>query len=378
MNLRSANRHIRADILSGNAVMLRGHPGIGKSWLAQNVFEWMRKQYPGKRVGLSINFMGTWSVVSGTGLPWKNERDYGNGARTVTDPAIPEWYLAWCPERKALLPADMFDVVLCVLDEWAQGGADIKRMGAELLLSGSIGKWKLPAGSPRIAISNVDSRDGITREFDMLINRVHILDIHSDANVWLEDFAEAPYQWDGKTWNVMPFTKVWVRNNPTVPNEPKPDKQGPWCTFRSLTAWDRFAQNWAEANGGMLPHDDPEFIESTAGYIGHNATSALVRDLQFMVELTPYEDIVADPAGAPVPNRADLMLLMAYTLAGRVSQGDIAPVIEYVDRLPRDLAITFVKSLMRRDYTFQQLPAMQAWIKRNATLIGIISQLVGA
>jgi hypothetical protein len=380
MNLRQLTKHLQADIVAGNAAMVRGQPGLGKTALMKLIHAWMRKHYAGKRVGLSVNFMATWSVVTGTGLPWKGEKDYGCGAgpRTVTDPAMPTWYLAYCAERNAWLPADMFDVVLCVLEEWGQGNADVKRMGSELILTGAIDRWRLPPGSPRIALTNVDSRDGITKEFDLTINRVHVIDAHGDANVWLEDFAEAPYQWEGAKRSVMPFTKVWVKNNPTIPNEPKPDKQGPWCTWRSLTAWDRFAQAWAEAGGGMLPHDDPEFIESTAGYIGHNATAALVRDLQFMIELTPYEDIIADPAGAPVPNRADLMLLMAYTLAGRVSQGDIAPVIEYVDRLPQDLAITFVKSLMRRDYTFQQLPAMQAWIKRNATLIGIISQLVGA
>lgn len=396
MNLRDVEKTTLADFEAGNAVMWRSPPGFGKTEKVNNLIRKLRAKHQGQRFGVSTLFMATASPISLTGLPWKGEllvkqfptvtldankqpvitpQDH---RYTITDPAIPQWYIATDVDTGERLPANLFDVVFVVLEEWGQGEPETKRAAAELLRVGEVNGWRLPAQNYRLALSNNDKRDGVTKEFDFTINRTSILDITGDANVWLEDFADKPYTYAGKTWNTLPATKAWVQQNPEVLFEAKPKEQGPWCTPRSCAATDRYAQVMAQYNGGKVPVDSPVFIEGVNGKMGVAAGTSYVGHLQFAIDLPSYERVVADPQGTPLPTKADLQMLMAYELAGRTQPEHTAQVIEYMSRkgMPQDMRITFVSSLMRRNYqAFINEPAMKAWITANAPLISVIQSL---
>ena len=176
-------------------------------------------------------------------------------------------------------------------------------------------------------------------------------------------------------WQIEPWIKAWALQNPTVLFEPEPKEQGPWCNPRTACAGERYLQVKARRNGGTIPTDDLT-TEMLAGTIGMGAAASMMGFLQFRLQLPSYDDVVNDPKGTPVPNKADLLLLMAYELAGRAKKEHLAECIEYVQRLPKDMAVTFVSALLRRDYkSMIQEPAMQAWINRNASLVSIIASL---
>lgn len=386
MNLRDVFKNTCADFLAGNAVTWIGPPGFGKTDSVGKLTRWMLKTFPNETLGVATIFMATSSPISFTGLPWKGSLNvkWGEGENivdhqyTITDPAIPTWYLARDLRTGQVRPANLFHRVLLVIEEWGQGDAETKRAGAELLLNGGAGKYYLPQGSFRLALSNNDKRDGITKEFDFCINRRGEYPITPDVDVWIEDFADVPYQYAGRTWNVMPVTKAWAKVNPQILFEKKPEQQGPWCTPRSMTMADRYAQVMAEMNGGDIPINDPGFQEGVAGKIGMAATTSYIGHLQFVIELPAYEDVVKDPTGTPVPSKADLQMLMAYELAGRTKTSDLGAVIQYMSRkeMPKDMSVTFVSSLVRRDYkSMIEQPAMQAWISKNASLVSLISSL---
>lgn len=394
MNLRTAFRQLQADILAGNAAILEGPPGFGKTDLMGKLAKWwlmyVKTKKPDARVGFSCFFMATQTPIGFTGLPWKGVRTFKHPLTneevtfTVTDPAIPGWYMATDLETGEVRPANLFDTVLLVIEEWGQGAPETKRAGAEVLRVGGTPPFYLPSGefpSPRVACSNNDTRDGVTKEFDFIIGRRASRRITGDVTVWLEDFAERPYTWAGKTWNVLPVTKMWARNNPEVLFEAKPEKQGPWCNPRSLTMADRYVQSITELSGGVIPIQDSGFVEGLEGYIGMGATVSYTSNLQFMLELPQYADVVADPKGTPVPKKADLQMLMAYQLAQHCQKPDLPQVIEYMTkksdpRMPQDMAVTFISSLLRRDYkSFVNEAPMQAWIAKNAHLVSIIASL---
>src|SRR5258708_7475043 len=130
MNLRTVFKHLTCNILAGNASILKGPPGFGKTDLMGKVATWLVSKNPRKRVGMSCFFMATQSPIGFTGLPWKGEREYGDGTKwTVTDPAIPQWFMATDLATGDVRPASMFDVVLLIIEEWGQGGPETKRAG---------------------------------------------------------------------------------------------------------------------------------------------------------------------------------------------------------------------------------------------------------
>lgn len=380
MNLRECFTHIKANFLAGNAVVLQGPPGFGKTDLMRKVAAWMEQQHPGKRCGVSTFFMATQTPIGFTGLPWRGERTW-NGPDgidhkyTITDPAIPQWYMVTDVKTGEVLPASLFDIVLLIIEEWGQGSAETKRAGAEVLRAGGTPPFYLPAGSYRIALSNVDARDGVTKEFDFIIGRRAELTVTPDVDVWLEDFADHPYDWQGKTWEVMPVTKAWAKGNPAVIFEEKPKKQGPWTNPRTVASADRYAQVMASFNKGIIPANDHGFIEGLRGHLGMAGTQSYASSLQFLLDLPHLEDIVANPTKCPVPTRADLQMLMAYELAGRVKVEHLPEVLTYMSRLPQDLSVTFVSSLLRRDYSILNEPAMEVWTAKNARLVTVITAI---
>jgi hypothetical protein len=379
MDLRTVRKHCIAEFNAGNAVILKGPPGFGKTDLSMILFEEMCKLHAGKRCGLLTTFIATKQSVDAGGLPWKGERTFNGKTYTVTDPAAPEWYISVASNDGTVgLPAECYDICMLVLEEWGQGEAETKRAFAEILRAGGTPPYYMPAGSWRLALSNVDKTDGVTKEFDFIIGRRAEYEVTGDVNVWIEDFADKPYNWQGKTWQTMPVTKVFAKQHPTTLFEPKPKVQGPWCNPRSLCMWDRYTQCIMADNNGEIPFNDGDYMIGSAGKIGMPAMSQLVQFLQFRLELPQYEDICADPQGTDIPKKADLLLLMAYELAGRVVVPDLGPVIDYISRteFPKDMRITFMQALLRRDYkNMVNTPPVQNFIGKHASLVAIVSSL---
>lgn len=375
MNLREARKHVLADFQAGNASILKGPPGYGKTDLAMQLFQDLKALYPGKRIGVGVCFIATKEAVDAGGLPSKATRTWkdinGNDITVnVTAPTCPEWFMS-----TEGLPAFAYDLFFLILEEWGQGSAESKRAFAEILRVGGTPPYFLPEGSPRLALSNVDKADGVTKEFDFIIGRRTEKTVTGDVVCWLEDFANKPYKWQGKVWNVMPVTKAFAQAKPDVLFEAKPKVQGPWCNPRSLTMWDRYAQIIANDNKGVIPHEDGGFREASMGYIGAPAIQAMGTFLQFRLELPPYEDIVADPEGTPIPDKVDLKLLLAYEVAARALREDLDPIIKFVKRFRSDMSVTFARALLSRDHTFINEKPMEAWIAKNASLVNVLHHL---
>lgn len=380
MNLRQVKQHLLASAIAGNSVLLESKSGLGKSSLMYALFEALKAAEPNERWGFCCFFAATQTPPDLIGFQFKGERDFpvmlpdgtqGTKKITVTDPSVPLWFIS-----SEGLPAYMYTRVLLVIEEYGQGEADVKRACAEIFNKGGTPPWYLPNGSIVVGCTNKGARYGVSKDFDFCIARRTVLPLDFDVDVWLEDFADKPYLHKGRQWQTMPITKAWAKRHPEIVNEDEPKEQGPWCNPRTLCSYDRYLQVMAINNNGVVPHQDPDVVQYGAGTIGMPATMSYLGDMQFRLELPSYAEIVADPVNTPVPKKADLFLLMAYELANFTQPGDLAECLTYMGRLPKDMAITYVSALLRRDYkSIINQPAMAGYIAKNAALIAIIQGL---
>lgn len=381
MNINEARTETLDLIEAGNAVLWQSGSGIGKSQVAYGIFEELKARDAAKGIswGFGTIFAATQTPPDLIGYQFKGEREYDLGIDpatqqpikrtiTITDPSVPLWMIS--SEGK---PAFMYDRFFLLIDEYGQGEADVKRAVAEIFLNGGTAPWYLPPGSVRIACTNQGARYGVSKDFDFCIARRCLLNIEGDADTWLR-FADKPYFHQGKQWQTSPIVKAWAQSNPQILFEPEPKEQGPWCNPRQLCAVDRYLQTkWGRTGAQDI---DPTTMSSVAGMIGMPATTSLMSHLEFLTQLPSYNDVVTDPKGTPVPQRADLQMLMAYQMAGFTQVQDLAPCIEYIQRLPKDMGVTYISSLLRRDYkNIISQPAMAAWINKNAALVSIIATL---
>lgn len=376
MNIEEAGREILINAEAGNSSLLVGESGVGKSQKIYQTFLKWRDAMAKKNLncGFGQIFAATQTPPDIIGFQFKGEKVFDlNGTQhrvTVTDPSVPLWMIS--TEGK---PAFMYDRFFLNIEEYGQGEADVKRAIAEIFLNGGSSPWYLPPNSIRVASTNEGSRHGVTKDFDFAIARRTKIEVRGDVRSWL-NWANTPYHFQGRDWQVQPVIKAWAETNPQTLFEAPPKEQGPWCNPRALAAVDRYLQVKAEHSNGALDLSDATITEMMAGTIGMPAAMSLMNHLQFRLELPPYEDVIQDPTGTKLPDRADLKMLMAYELAAKTQVKDLAPVLTYVKRLPSDMSITYVSALLRRDYQrFVNEPAMQGWISKNAALVSIIASL---
>lgn len=380
MNIQQAKAETKRLFKSGQCVIWSSGSGIGKSQSAWALFEDLRNEgaAKGETWGCGITFAATLTPPDVLGIMWKGERQIATGIGadgqptietiTVTDPACPLWFIS--TEGK---PAFCYDKFFLIIDEYGQGEPDVKRALAEVGLNGGAGKWRLPPGSPRLFCTNEGARYGVSKDFDFAIARRSRIEIAGDIEPLL-NFMDKPYIYQGTQWQTMPVTKAWAAANPTIVFETEPEKQGPWCNPRQLCAADRYLQiAFADKNTAEL---DSAMLEVTAGTIGHPAAVSYSSHMAFRLQLPSYDDVVKDPTNTPVPQRADLQMLMAYELASYSKPQDLGALITYIQQLPKDMGVTYISALLRRDYkSFMGQPAMQAWVNKNASLVSIIASL---
>jgi hypothetical protein len=348
---------------SGLSIEAVSAPGRGKSTFFADMVKKMTK-LTGEEWGFATAFLATYTPPDLVGYQFKGERvfDGVNGGQpiTVTDASLPLWMITVTGK-----PVFAYKRGILLLDEYGQGEADVKRASAELLLNKQVGPWKLPEGWTVIACSNrAGDRSGVTKSFDFVINRRIEIEITDSVVAWTD--------WCLKN-GVMPFTITFGNQHTNIVFDNKvPDKQGPWCTPRSLVMADTLLQ--ALGYGETYDPDDKKAAELVGGLIGQGAASQYFAFMQLEREMPKYEKILADPKGVKIPQKPDALMLIAYNLAHRVVEKELPPICTYVERMPKEFALTFINAICKRDARLVSTPSIQKWALENSSLMAAIAK----
>jgi hypothetical protein len=341
---------------SGISIELQSSPGLGKSeWVEQ--MRAIMSQRDGFEWGLATCFLATMTPTDLMGYMVPRDREFGGKQVSVSAFTLPPWM-----QDRNGVPVTEFKRGFLFLDEFGQGEPETKRASAELLLNRRLGPWQLPDGWSIIAASNrSQDRSGVTKSFDFVINRRLQIEVTPDVTSW--------EVWANKN-NIEPLFVAFAVSNPHIVFEGKvPDKQGPWCTPRSLVMLSRLIR--ATYPNGQIP-TDPVVIELASGMIGEAAAQQLIAFVKLGHELPKFSDIIADPANAPLPKAPDARMLSIYELSSRVDAKTAKPVLQYVDRFPKEFAATFAKSTCQRIPELIMTDAFSNWATKNATIVSMM------
>jgi hypothetical protein len=363
MKLSSVIARIPAWYEAGKCVYLKSAPGRGKTQVLTSSAALLSKS-TGKNIGLvlisgplltpadSIGYLVPRKVtgIDADGHPVEHMES------VYTDPF---WFRT--KEGKRL---DEYDGGIIVVDEADKMDVDVKKVIGEAALSGRLGPHQLPPGwIVWMAGNRQKDRSGSTKELDHLINRRMEIDITDDIDSW-NDFAN--------THDVTPITKAFANQNVHIVfSDGVPEKQGPWCTPRSLVEADDYLKVLAKHNNGSMP-EDAHTMEEIGGMIGEAAAAQLFSFVKLETEMPKYEDIIAKPSAVKVPGKPDAAMLICYNLAHRVTMEHCNAVIEYVDRLPKEFGVIFGKAAIARDPRLITTAGFMKWIKENASLMAQI------
>jgi len=348
---------------SGRSFEMRSSPGRGKStWMGDQIGRMTK--ITGKPWGFASCFLATMTPTELMGFMVP----INQGGHVLSQYSLPTWFQTSDPitgQPDGKLVTDFENGVL-FLDEYGQGEADVKRASAELLLNGKIGPHKLPKGWVVWGASNFASdRSGVTKEFDFVINRRVLLEITDDPAGW-EDWAA--------DHGLNPVLIAFAHQNPGIVFSPGvPDKQGPWCTPRSLVALGKILDEMTTPDGN-LPSDTIA-MEIAQGTIGAAASAQLLAMIKIGQDMPRYEDIVANPMNAKLPKGPDAQMLVCYRLAMNITVKDVEPVVDYMERLPKEFSVTFAKTAARRDASLVNTKRFGKWCAENSSLMSAIQDV---
>jgi hypothetical protein len=337
------------------SIYLKSAPGMGKTTTILEAPRVLSKA-TGKNIGCVV-IQGP-LLTPGDAIGYLMPKHCEDG-RIESAYSEPFWFKTYQGKRLS-----EFDGGIVFVDEMDKADTDVKKVLGECALSGRLGPHRLNGGWVLWGAGNrAEDRSGSTKELDHLINRRREIDIQPDLDS-LIDWMDAN--------GTSPLTKSYTRTYPeTVLSGKVPEKQGPWCTPRSLVAADKYIHLKAKHNNGVLP-TDPITVENVTGNIGAPATATYFSHVKLQLEMPEYKSIIAAPEKAKLPVKPDALMLVCYNLAHLVNKDDAPQVIKYVERMPKEFAVTFAKAATKREPLLVMAPAFRSWAQTNASLMAVI------
>lgn len=341
----------------GAAIKLRSPPGRGKSSVLRLLPGKLNAHFPGKRYGMVVVNGATVTLTTATGYLMPETR---NGV-SYSEFTRPYWWTT--PEGK---PLEAYDGGVIVIDEDDKLGLDEKKLFGEAALSKILGNHRLPPGWVVWFSGNyANNRSGSTKELDHLILRQREIPVTDDLESLLD--------WMERN-GALPEVNQFAKDYSQIVFMDAPEKQGPYCTPRTLMQADGLLQTLMAFNDDKIP-TDPLTIEEVGAGIGKPAAASLFTTIKLGQELPDFKVIVANPSGVHVPSKPDARRLAAYKLAFSVDDKTMPAVITYVKRMPEEFQVMFGKAAAQRSPKLAINPAFAAWARSKTQLIELMAKL---
>lgn len=348
---------------SGNAVEISSSPGVGKS---EGIQQWVRDQNAlgQERWGVSTIFLATQTPVDLLGYLIPGHREYKGRDGEMKKERVSEFTRPIWTLSDDGLPIEEYDRFLILMEEADKCEPDVTKTSAEIRNGASLGPWRFDKRKVgRIALTNrVEDRSGSGKKFDFIINRQFEFQVLADVEGWRNWALKA---------GIDPLFVAFASKYPEVVFSNKvPDKQGPFCTPRSLVNLSKVLPHRVTPDGKLKV--DSIGAEIINGAIGAPAGMQLQAWIKLRHETPDWDDIMKDPTGIALPVKPDAQLMVCYECAHRVDVKTAGKCVSFIKRLPAQFSVTFAKAAVRRQYDLINTPAFMDWVAKNASLLNAI------
>ena len=293
-----------------NTILLRGQPGIGKS----SILEVMRENLP----DYHICYIDVANLDLGDlGMP-VIDRD------TMTT--------SYAPNTRFGVGRDQTKPVVLMLDELGKASRPVMNMLLPVILEKRIVDKYLPKGSIVFGTTNKDT-DGVGDNIPAhAFNRMTVVDISNPTfDEWLPWATN-----NGVAPEVIVFAKqtpevfdCYTDLDPKVKNpyifNPLTGNTKAFCSPRSLAKAGHIVSQRDVLGAATLP--------ALAGTVGEAAARQMDALVNLADQLPMFETIVKSPDKAKVPDGAGALFILAFMLAGRVTETSMDAVMDYADRM---------------------------------------------
>lgn len=246
--------------------------------------------------------------------------------------------------NKMFVSDDGAPLLIC-LDEIGKAMRPVQNALLTLLLEKRIGNHKLPEGSVVFGTTNL-ATDGVGDKVEAHArNRVCFITVKKpDADEWLHWAMDNDISPEICAWvkqyphSLASYTEESQSDNIYIYNPRK--AQASFVTPRSLEKASHFVKK-RDSLGDMVVQT------CIAGCVGEAAALDMMAYIHVADKLTAWEVVIEKPEAAPVSDDQIANMIMAYGAVTRVTKETIDPFMKYLARLPSEIQIMFLSSLIK-------------------------------
>jgi hypothetical protein len=257
----------------------------------------------------------------------------------------------WAPP--AFLPNGNSGATLLFLDELNRAGAMVQNACLSLTLDRHLGEYRLPDNCSVVAAGNPDTSRGTTKLSDALASRFMHLAVEPD----LDDFCAY-----GSAHDFRPEVLAFVRFRRE--NLHKYDARATEKAFPNPRSWEFVSRVMAGNPKDAVEH------KMYSGLVGRGAAGEFVAFLKMVRSLPTMAAIIRDPKGTKVPgnNEPGTLYAIASGLAREATKRNLAAIMTYLERMPRDFMICAVKDATARDSSLCETKEFIKFAAENAEI----------
>jgi hypothetical protein len=335
------------------ALLLIGPPGIGKTAFVHEAGDHMTLVYKEKVHVRELHLASMSEVdVRGYLVP---QGDYAKFTK-------PEF---WADVEK-------YDRGILFLDEFPQAPHEVQKAVATLIYEGRIGEYTLKPGWAVVLAGNgLEDNAGANTLLSHIVNRLSIVQVRApDPDEWVNWAIAKQLEPEAIAFAKLRPDVVFSGTIPTEPNVP-------YCTPRSLHAVSDMAKAY-HPDGLRKMVSEPLGMAMLTGLVGQGAMAELVGLVNTTMNLPSYDDVVRDPLGTLVPEKADLAYTMVMLAGSRCRAEHAAQVGAYLCRFKPNFTITGLAALGRRGPEYVTGPAILQWVMANQHMMGKFAKYISA
>ena len=220
----------------------------------------------------------------------------------------------------------------------------------QLVLDRRLGEYTLPDDWVVLAAGNPASERGV--HFSMprpLRNRFVHLELEPDLDDWSKWAVKA---------QVRPEIIAFLRFKPELLHTADATSDAnAWPTPRSWEMASRVLTGVAQRRKTSLLTGTSEFeAQLLDGTVGQAAASELVAFLRLFRELPSIDEILLNPATAPVPDEPSAQIAIATALGRVLTDSSVGRGIAYLDRMPAEMRVMAMRDAAARDTAITHTP----------------------
>lgn len=254
-------------------------------------------------------------------------------------PSVIEGRTHWNPP--AIL--DIGKPAFLFLDELPQAPQLVQAALFQLILDRQVGDLKLHPGVRIIAAGNrTQDRSATHRMPAALANRFLHIEVEADLDSWVAWAAGA---------GIEPELIAFLQHRPDLLAAVDPERRE-----------NPTPRTWEFVDSILKRAGDPSIVpELISGAVGSGPAVEFMAYRRMFGALVTLEEILADPAAAKLPAKADELFAVAALLAARTTEKNAKQAFTYIRRLPMEFQSACVAQMTKRTPEIQKSPAFIAW-----------------